>query len=79
MTEQTKSMRGYYATERRAERSGLADDARIQQQRRPARIRSSKWFERPVNDLQTIGRKVKIVLAYGNRLPYRVCVMSEGQ
>lgn len=24
-------------------------------------------------------KKMKIMLAYGKRLPYRVCVMSEGQ
>lgn len=29
----------------------------------PAALRSSAWFERPVNDLQTIGRNVKIILA----------------
>lgn len=36
------------------------------QPERDGRVRSNPWFERPVNDLQTIGRNVKIILARPN-------------
>ena len=51
---------------------GVSDPAQKTHELQPerdGRVRSNPWFERPVNDLQTIGRKVKILVAYGNRLP----------
>lgn len=49
---------------------GISDPAKKTHEfheKRDGRVRCIPWFERPVNDLQTIGKKVKILVAIPNR------------
>jgi hypothetical protein len=45
----------------------------------PAALRSSVWFERPVNDLQTIVGKSKIPVAHTQALAYVFCMKTNMQ